>query len=235
MHQSRRAGAAIVARLTDRIQQAAAAASRAGGNAGATALAAQEADACLHFAVLLAGTGSGGALQAALLLRLPQLLPLARSPGSSTRRLMLDLCSALLPSVAQLPFDPAAATPHRAAVQAVEADAADPAVAAGAAAVAQTTLLPHPSLAYRSALLAAVISRLEDKDATLRAKALSCQEKHASLAAAHLSAAAAAAVSGSGIGGSCDALLQALCGRWASRRAKLPVQLAILPQTCCFE
>lgn len=218
MLQSRRAGSAIVGRLTDRIQQAAAVASRAGKDAGAAALAAQEQDACLHFAVLLAGTSGGGTLQAALLLRLPQLLPLARSPGSSTRRIMLDLSSALLPSVAQLPFNPAPAAPRPAAVPVAEG--AEPAADATAAAVAPAAPPADPKQACRTALLAAVISRLEDKDATLRAKALGCLEKHASMVAMHLSAAAAQASSGSSGSGSGDGtsstLLQALRGRWAA-------------------
>lgn len=231
MHKNRRAGAAIVARLTDRIQQAAVAASRAGRDAVAAALAAQEADAYLHFAVLLASSDGGGALQAALLLRLPQLLPLGRSPSSSTRRLLLDVCSALLPSVARLPFSPAAAVPQCAAVQAAEAAGADPAAAAAAGLVAQPTPPPHPTQAYRSALLAAVVSRMEDKDATLRAKALSCLEKHASMAAAHLNAATAAHDVGSV---SSDALLQALCGRWACSETACASSDVVLLRVKCL-
>ena len=211
MHQSRRAGAAIVAGLVGRIQQAAAAASKSGRDASGAALASQQMDACLHFAVLLAGTGgsSGGALSAALLLRLLQLLPLARSPSSSTRRLMLDLCTALLPTVAQLPFNPAAAAAQRTAAQAEPAAAGTEAVAANAAPL---TPAAHPSQAYRAALLAAVVSRLDDKDATLRAKALSCLEKHAGVVAAHMSAPATA--SGAAAGGSdSSALLKSLRGR----------------------
>ncbi|PRW50755.1 NRT1 PTR FAMILY -like [Chlorella sorokiniana] len=225
MHQSRRAGVSIVARLADRIQQAAAAASRASKDAGAAALAAQECDACLHFAVLLAGSSGGGggsgALQAALLLRLPQLLPLARSPSSSTRRLMLDLCSALLPSAAQLPFSPAAA-----AAAAVPSPAAE--AAAAAPAEEPPTPPANPRQAYRAALLAAVVGRLEDKDATLRAKALSCLEKHASLVAAHMNAAGSQCSSGG------SALLRALCGRLCDKspsvRKKAVALLAALLQ-----
>lgn len=174
MQQSRRAGAAAVAALTERTQQLAAASGggvRGGRDAQAAAAAAavagQQLDACLQFIGLLAGASGTPMLQAALLACLPQLLPLAHHASASTRRLALDLCAALLPAAARLP-PPAAAAGD---ADAVKADAA--------AAVT-------PAQALTGALLAAVVGRLADKDATLRAKALACLEKHAAAAAAHL-------------------------------------------------
>lgn len=215
MHQSRRAGAALVAGLVGRIQQASAVASKSGKQASSTALAAQQLDAGLHLVVQLAGTGGSGssALPVALLLRLPQLLPLARSPGSSTRRLMLDLCTELLPTVQQLPCNPVAAVAQRTASQAqAGAEPAVPGAEAAAADAAALTPPAHPSQAYRAALLAAVMGRLEDKDATLRAKALSCLEKHSGLVALHMSDATAAFCAEAGGCGS-STLLKSLCGR----------------------
>jgi hypothetical protein len=191
MQQSSRAGVAIVSRLAGRIQLLAASCSSNGAGAGAgtaaaaaaaataaaAALAGQQLDACLHFASLLAAPGSTH-LQAALLLCLPQLLPLARIARSSTRRLLLDLCSSLLPSAAAQQLAPAAA---------------------GAAAATGSPAT------YQSALLATVISRLGDKGATLRAKALGCLEKHAQLLAVHLSSAAG--------GDAAQRFHPALCGR----------------------
>lgn len=197
MQQSSRAGFSVISRLADRIQQLAAAASSGGGHgsrdaaaAAAAAAAEQQLNACLHFAALLAATGGAPQLQPALLLCLPPLLPLARHGSSSTRRLMLDLCRALLPAAERLP---------RPSTRAHASGAKDAAVLPAAAAATS------PAQAISSALLAAVVSRLGDRDATLRAKALACLEKHAPLAAAHLSSA----------GGSSD-LVQALCSRWAA-------------------
>lgn len=173
MQQSRRAGAAAVAALTERIQLLAAA---TGGSArgsrdaqaaaAAAAVAGQQLDSCLQFAGLLAGASGTPLLQAALLACLPQLLPLLQHASASTRRLALDLCAALLPAAARLP---------------------QTASGGDGGSAAEAALAPvAPAQALTGALLSAAVSRLGDKDATLRAKALACLEKQGAVAAAHL-------------------------------------------------
>lgn len=216
--QSSRASVAIASRLAERLQSLAAQAGAEGGrDAGAAALAGQQLDACLQFAAMLAAAPGASTLPAALLLSLPTLLPLLRQPSSSTRRLALDLCGTLLPIAARLP---SASTASAAAASTPDAEAAgEPAEAAGEPAdlAADGGGAPQPvpqqgaSEDYRQALLAAVVSRLNDKDATLRAKALGVLEKHARLAATCLGSGAGAEA---GAGGALQSpLLSALCGR----------------------
>ncbi len=211
--QSSRAGVAIASRLTDRCAELAAASAsgpRASDAAVAAAsLAGQRLDACLHFVAALAaphgpaGRAEPPALAAGLLLCLPRLLPLARISRSSTRRLCLDLFSQLLQAAAQLP------APQRPA----EGPQAD-----GTQGTAAGSSSAYSSATCQSALLAALCAGLADRDATLRAKALACLERHASLVAEVLSESAGAAAAGGnsregGGAGVGNALLQGLRGR----------------------
>ena len=144
------------------------------------------------------------ALAAGLLLCLPRLLPLARHGRASTRRLCLDLFSSLLQAATHLP----AAPPPVGSPQ-----------AGGAEGTGVSLLRPEGRVQCQCALLAAMCASLSDRDATLRAKALACLERHAGLVAAALSTspAAAAGSSGSDRGGAGAslgaALLQAVRGR----------------------
>lgn len=188
MERSRKAGLAIAASLSDRVQQLAAESDGGSGGAGgrraeaaaaASALVGQRLDACLHFQALLAGAGCEG-LPAALLLGLPALLPLTRHTRGSTRRLALEACSALLPSAAAL-------QPRAEGTQAsrlARPETAEPAQGTAAPAAAATRSQP-PSFTYVDLLLAALLGRLADKDATLRGKALALLERHAALLARH--------------------------------------------------
>lgn len=210
---SSRAGVAITARLVDRCVELAAASTpqpRSSDTATAgAAMAGQRLDACLHFAALLAappGSASGAvtpALAGLLLLCLPRLLPLARLPRASTRRLCLDLFSLLLSAAAQLP----AAQLAQAGTQAGSPKAA----------VVAPPACGSAGAACQSALLAALCAGLADRDANLRAKALVCLERHARLVAVTLSrtdeATAGSSIvqeAGAVVSG---ALLQALRGR----------------------
>lgn len=243
MQQSSRAGAALIGHLADRLAQLSAASlassssSRAGAAAAAAATAAaavagQQLDACLHFAALLGGS-STLPLQAALLLCLPRLLPLVRHPSSTTRRLALDLCTALLPPASQLPRLTVA--PEEAAAEG-PADCEDEHGAAAAAAEGEAPAEPAPAvqppaaqLSYRDVLLTALVSRLSDRDATLRGKALGCLGKHAQLAAAHLQeAAAAGAAAGGSAGPASSGLLPALCARLCDKSPSVRKRAAAL-------
>lgn len=247
MQQSNRCAAAVASRLMDRCLQLAVECGSGSGNGAAggsygaaasaatAALAGQRLDACLHFATQLVSLGAGGGAapaaapplptDAALLLCMPRLLPLARLGRSSTRRQMLELCSALLPAARLLQ-------------QAAEARAA----AGGEAAVQPTAAgggqaCPGPAPAYQAALLAALCSGTSDRDATLRAKALGCLERHAQLLADKLGSSGAAAADAAATGAVAGAagslhgsssssgerdvsgpLLQALCGRCVGLR-----------------
>ncbi|KAL4443283.1 hypothetical protein ABPG75_011020 [Micractinium tetrahymenae] len=223
---SSRAGMVVAARLADRCAELAAAGTtgaRASDAAvAAAALAGQRLDACLHFAALLtAASGAAGgagpsALAAGLLLCLPRLLPLARMGRASTRRLCLDLFSALLTAATQLP----AVQPTQAGPQTDSMAAAGALPAAGSAATA-----------CQSALLAAICAGLSDKDATLRAKALACLEKHAGLVALLLSSPPSATPTDGSSRGSADVgseLLQALCGRLCDKSPSVSKRAVVL-------
>lgn len=222
------AGLAVVGRLVSRCEELAADSSAgSGGAAGAAAgLAGLRLDACLSFAAAMLAAPGGGATAAPLLLCLPRLLPLARSPRGTTRRLVLDVCSGLLPAAAQRPV----AAPRQPAAEHEQPAAEHPGEGASGeagggepAADCKMGECRAPE-ALQTALLAALAADLSDKDATLRAKALACLERHSALLAAHLSACTAAGGGSSSSAGAavCNAWLAALCGRYGTRLGANP-------------
>lgn len=228
--QCSKAGVAFIAGLTDLTLQLA-----DGSPVAAAAVAGQQLDACLQFFTLLTA-GPASQLHVAVLLACPRLLPLASACRSSTRRLVLDLCSNLLPAAARLvPNSERQVAAGCSAAERAMGDGAVQECKKGEAAPVSVSAPPlPPSLpvtaapSLQSLLLAALLGRLGDRNATLRAKVLGCLERHVQLVAAHLSS------NNEGRDVALTCLLPAMCARWADDRLCVFVHVHS-PCFCCLD